>query len=378
MLRAATTLALALVLAVPALAHASTATSVTLDGRAAATLRAEGVRFIAIPPATLTGTRWQLPARPGTGTGAGLRYAGGLLLRRSGGRALALTSLRRTSGRSPLLTVMVGGRRTTLARLSTTTIPTVTLTAGAGQRLRRRLGLSRTPQGSLGRLRFVTLADPGASTPSTPATGTPSGPSGPASPEPGGNTVCAAASSTTPAGPAAPARPAGARDVVAASLTWHVRDSFIDYIASGQGTSAVDGAIAAPASGDPPLARSFSFPLRDGWFDPASGTAAVRFTGCVRFAYALHGIGIETQNPELEVAPGAARAVARFSGASAAPGRSVLADLTWAPPATAGATATWSTIPAKIPDGAATSVFAGFYYSGDPFGSFTLSVTTGG
>ena len=65
MTRRAATLALTigLVLAAPSAAQASTATTVTLDGPAAATLRAEGVRFVAIPPATLRGKDLQLPTR---------------------------------------------------------------------------------------------------------------------------------------------------------------------------------------------------------------------------------------------------------------------------------------------------------------------------
>jgi hypothetical protein len=42
---------------------------------------------------------------------------------------------------------------------------------------------------------------------------------------------------------------------------------------------------------------------------------------------------------------------------------------------TDGATRTWTQLPAKIPVGVAASVFAGFYFPGDAFGWFTLTVT---
>ncbi len=375
MTRRPAALAVVLLLVVPSLAHASTATTVTLDGPAAATLRAQGVRFVAIPPATLKGKDLQLPTR--SFAGSTMTHSGGLQLRGRPGRTLALTSVRRTAGRRPLLTVMLAGRRASLARLSSATAPTMTVNAVTAEVIRRRLGLSRAPRGRLGSLRTVAGALSGPSTPTTttPSPGSTATPTSPTTPEPGKKTVCAAAAPGSAPGPARPTRPATARDVVTGSLTWHVRDSFTDYIASGEGTSAVDGAVAAAPSGSPPLAREFSFPFRDGWVDPVSGAAAVRFTGCVRFTYAAHGIAIEAQEPEIELAPGAARAVYRFSGASAKAGRSVLGDLTWAAPATSGETRTWNQIPAKIPVGAADSVFAGFYFPGDPFGWFTLTAT---
>lgn len=56
----------------------------------------------------------------------------------------------------------------------------------------------------------------------------------------------------------------------------------------------------------------------------------------------------------------------------------MLADLALKPPALGedGRTRTWSELAATIPAGAATSAFAGFYFPGDPFGWFTVSLTT--
>jgi hypothetical protein len=165
--------------------------------------------------------------------------------------------------------------------------------------------------------------------------------------------------------------------VSAATLLWHIRDSWVDYLANGQGTAGFDGALAEPPSGTPPLVREYRLPLRDGWYDPATDSASVRFTGCVRFRYALHGIAIEAQELEAEIVPGASRVIARFSGASTTPGRSLLADLAPAAPVVTGQEATWNQAPASIPTGTATSVFAGYYLPGDAFGWFTLALTTG-
>ncbi len=54
-------------------------------------------------------------------------------------------------------------------------------------------------------------------------------------------------------------RPAGALNVVSATVTWHVRDSFIQYIASGEGTSTANGATGDPPTGDAQLVYGFHF-----------------------------------------------------------------------------------------------------------------------
>lgn len=58
---------------------------------------------------------------------------------------------------------------------------------------------------------------------------------------------CASASAATPA-PGPLTRPASALTVATGTLTWQLRESFVQYLASGQGTSGAAGATALPAS----------------------------------------------------------------------------------------------------------------------------------
>lgn len=336
-------------LGAPAAAQAAVADAFSL-GPAATSLRAQGVRLVAIPPAAITGPAWTLPVqRRSSGV---IVHSGGLLLRGRRGRTLAVTGVRTPAAGAGNVSAIVAGRRITIARVAAS--GRVTLSAAFTTVLRRRLALRSKLSAALGVLRRA----PVVSTP-TPAT-----PASPSTPGPG--------TTTTP--PATPPTDT-ARTVTAATLTWHVRDSFVDYLASGQGTSALDGAVAQPPSGSPALVREYLLPLRDGWYDPATGKAAVRFSGGVRFAYAAHGLEIEARDLEIEMAPGASRVFAQFSGAAVQnPGRGPLVNLTWAAPDTGDATANWTKLPGTIPAGADTSVFAGFYFPGDDFGWFALTL----
>jgi Htaa len=94
-----------------------------------------------------------------------------------------------------------------------------------------------------------------------------------------------------PSEPARLARPASAVAMVDAAVTWHVRDSFVQYPASGggAGTASAGATAGAPQvrpGSDTPLVYEFGFtPAATGWYDPASGQAAVSFTGTVRFLF---------------------------------------------------------------------------------------------
>ena len=161
----------------------------------------------------------------------------------------------------------------------------MTLDRGAARVLKRRLGLRRAPQGRFGRM-TVRAALQGAP-PARPLT-----PSTAGSHDPGRRREHNPPPATDPLPTLA--RPAGAVDVVSATITWHVRESFVDYINSGGGTSTENG-----ATSDPPY--DFHFPFARGWRDPASGDAALYYTGRVNFRYPSHGIDMQAEDPEIEL-----------------------------------------------------------------------------
>ena len=353
--------------AAPAQAATGT-TTLVLGGAADAGLRATGVTVAPLAPATRAGRTFTLSASARTANPARVRHRGGLRLRSRAGRTLGLAAPRVELGALPALTARVAGRRRTLAsvRLGRGDVvdraadsvriagARVVLTRGGGALLRKRLGLRGRPTG-----RIATLAVRAAPQPPAPLPGPPPGPSPSTEPIPA-------------------ARPATAVDVASAQVTWHVRESFIRYIATGEGTSVHDGAVAGEpvlAEGsDVPLTYDFGFPFGAGWFDPVSGRAAVRFGGRVHFSFSGHGIALDAAAPELELDGAGSRAIMRINGR-----REVLVDLRLGEAVAQtvdGMTRTYVQVPGRIPAGTGDSVFAGFYLAGDPFGWFTLSFAT--
>jgi hypothetical protein len=185
-------------------------------------------------------------------------------------------------------------------------------------------------------------------------------------------------------GPAPLVRPATAVDVSAASITWHVRDSFIQYINTGEGTSASGGATADPPSVQPgssaALVYAFHFPFKSGWYDPVSQTARLTYSGTVTFSYEDHGIKLTATDPEVEIASGSgSRAIFVTGNTGEVPKRGVLETLD---PSHAAAvvhnpdgTHAWTQVPCAIPADAGASVFAGYYAAGAPFGWITAEAT---
>lgn len=334
------------VLAAPVAARAATLEDAFSLGPTATALRAQGVKLVPVPPAEITGPAWTLPVQQRRGKT--VIHAGGLLLRR-GSRTLVLTSLRTPASGPGSVTALVAGRRLAIARVSANS--RVSLNAAFTRIVRRRLALPHTVSATFGVLRRSPVLT------GAPVTPEPAAPSTPTSPGTG----------TTTSTPAALERPATAKDVAAATITWHIRDSFVEYL---DGTGPLDGAVAAAPSGSPSLVREYRLPLQSGWYDPATGRADVRFTGGVRFYHVAHGLEIEARNLEVQLVPGSSLALADFSGAAVTkPGRGPLVNLTFAAPAVApDTTATWAKLPGTIPAGADTSVFAGFYFPGDDFG----------
>ena len=110
----------------------------------------------------------------------------------------------------------------------------------------------------------------------------------------------------TPDEPAVKPEPAGAKPINSATtIKWYVRDSFIDYVASGLGTTVGDGATADPPSGAKNLVYSFNFPFSSGWTVPQSGeepeNTLIKGSGTVGFQYCRNTINFTTSDPEIEI-----------------------------------------------------------------------------
>jgi len=241
---------------------------------------------------------------------------------------------------------------------------------GAARAISWRLG-ARIPHGTLGRIR-VSAATIVVAGPNSPKAG--------------------------PLGDEPPllARPPGAIDVTGASLTWHVRDSWIRYVNTEMAPEALEGASAQaaipenshpcpdrPAGTNPTLVYSYDFPFSNGWYDPASGTAALYYRGGVRFSFPGHGIDLGARNPEIEINGGASRAIFRMRGGGETPypdKRAALLSLAVAGPPSEDPPSTFG-FPSPVrgsltDDGQA--VFAGFYPPpNNGFGCIDVSFTTG-
>lgn len=189
------------------------------------------------------------------------------------------------------------------------------------------------------------------------------------------------------------ARPASAIDVTGANLTWHVRSSWINYLPNA---TAVEGAVPQPpvaetehpCPDDTPEASqvrtySFGFPFANGWYDEASGTAALYGTGGIHFSYPSRGIDLATRNPEIELNGSASRAIFRLRGGAetAYPDKraAILALATPSPllePAPGAYEYPGEAKASLTPDGE--SVFTGFYSgANNGFGCFSVSFSTG-
>lgn len=344
----------------PAAAAAQGTTALDL-GDGARSLKSQKVKLKAGAPARLKGTRLTLPVSDGViASSAVLVHAGSLRLQR-GKRKLTIKSVRLSIGSPARVSARVDNRPMTLftvtggarfinggggaVRLSGGRL---TLASGAAKAIRKRLNLRKLP-------RVFGLVGTDARV--TPSAGGSTGPE-----------------------PAGAARPATAVDITAATIDWHVRDSFVCYLASGEGATALAPAVAlAPVvpscSDNGSHVYDFRLPFRaGGWYDPVSETALVLGAGGVRFQYSGHGIDIQAYDPEIEINGGSSRAIFRFAGG----GRGVLMNLAVSAvtPSVSGTTHTYTSVPGSVPDGASGGIFAGFYPAGAPFGWMTVSFTT--
>lgn len=398
----ATTATLAAVIAtlLPAVAHgAGDTTTLKLDGPAAESLRDQRVRIVPLKPAAGGQRQVMLPVAAGLAgaTTTLLRQRGAISLQAPGGKALRLGKLTLVLGRDPRLTAKLGGTDLDLFRVlrgGHRDVDPVAgsvalsglrlkLTAAAARDIGERLGLKLRPR------RFGTLS---ASVSGLKAGGV-AADKAPAAQQQ--STACPLPSGAGPA-PEEPlpvaARPPAASDVTSATIQWQVRESFIRYIGSGEGTSASGGATADPPvllpGASAALSYGFRFPLAGGsWHDsgadpadPADDSALLRTSGAVRFLYGGHGIDLTTAEPEIEIAGARSRAIFSIADSGGAPQRQVLVNLDLSRAAairTGGDAFTYERVPGAIPSGTASSTFAGFYAPGTDFGCVTVSFATG-
>ncbi len=412
------TAALAAVIAAPATAATSGKTTLVLGGPAAKSLRAAGVQIAPARPATGGARRIVLPVQGGLAGGdtTVLAHGGGISLRR-GGRAVRLSKLRLVLGKRPRLSAKLGGNSVDVfavtageravdalagtvrldgARLRLTHAGARAISAQLIPRGRKHLhGGSHSPRDPHLPVAAVQPGRIGAL--STRASGLISGGDADdvgAEDRAKESSGCPLPSSAGPvpedplpvAGP-----PPGAAAVTGATLEWHVRESFIRYIATGEGASVSGGATADPPvllpGASAPLSYDFHFPFAEGWHssgaDPASladDSAAIRFGGAVRFLYSAHEIDLTTEQPEIEIAGPGSRAIFTVTDGKASAERQVLVNLDLSRAAAieaSGSTIAYRGVPAAVPAGTATSVFGGFYAPGAEFGCFDLSYSTG-
>jgi len=176
--------------------------------------------------------------------------------------------------------------------------------------------------------------------------------------------------------------PSGALTVLsAATVKWFVRDSFINYVATGEGTRVEDGATADPPSGPDNLSYSFNFPFASGWTVPGVGESPedslIKGSGTVGFRYCHNTINFTASDPEIELdGDEDSRLIFDVNGTDGTPFPDQRAVMVKLIPSKAAAhsetdngngttTVSYTKIPGYIP-AEATGIFAGFYSAFDP------------
>ncbi len=177
-------------------------------------------------------------------------------------------------------------------------------------------------------------------------------------------------------------QPAGSHPVVGATtIKWHVRDSWIDYVNTGAGTSVADGATADPPSGSKNLVYSFNFPFASGWTVPAAGGTSentlIKGNGTIGFRFCEHTINFTVSDPEIELeGDEVSRLIFRVNGSDGTPFPDTRAVMVKLMPGNAAqrteedngdgtTTVRFEKIPGFVP-AEATGIFAGFYQPYDP------------
>ena len=390
-------LALVLALLVAAPASAQTvdrgATTVELSRSAASALKKAGVTLTAGRPARRLGTATVLPVARGILSGTRYLEHSGTLGFKRGKRRIVFRDLRTTlTPTRASMSGVVSGRRVALLTLSkrrpavsssagTALLPATkaTLSARAATLVRRALRLKRLSR-SLGTvnvnaaLRGRTTGSAGSATPGGPTTPAPGAAPGPST---GSNPSNTKGFTEAPVLP----RPADATAVTGATFTFHVRPSWLEYLASGDGPSdgtvVSGGATESGATGPSDWNRDFGFPdAGTSW--ASGGLTALYFGGSLTFSYPLHNIEIVLSNPEIELGGANSRMIFRVGGAAitdASRGkRAVLFNLDLsAPPTVVAGRTTYANVPVTVTPEAADAVFAGMYEPNSSYGTMTVS-----
>lgn len=381
----------------PALAVEGT-TTLRLDGAGAKSLRDSGVKIAPVKPAKGRGVVISLPINAGLAgsTTTLLRHRGGISLESRAGKRLKLTKPRLLLGRRSLVSARIGREEIDLFKVlpggkrdANATAGTVRL-SGLGLKLTPEAGKALAQALDLERLRPKRFGTLSANASKLILGGVPGGGGGAAPGSPARqSSFCPLPSGPGPdAEPTPPPsiKPLGAADITSASLAWRVRESFIRYIASGEGTTAFDGATADPPELLPGASTALSYGYRfpgapGGWLNSATGQATLKFSGGLHFQFSAHGIDLKAEDPEIQLNGANSRAIfdIRENGGLTAQ-RKVLVNLDLSRAAAitqSGNSYTYDRVPAAVPGGTASSVFAGFYAPGAEFGCFSVSFTAG-
>lgn len=300
-------------LATPGSARAATPTGKPVAdislGSAGKGLRASGVKVSPIKPLLIRSGKAGFPitdvAVNGSAAGS-LVLRGGLILKR-GKKSVRLTGMLISirSGRVNV-TGRIGRKRATIFTGPVSGSPTfdsgriavavrsnkLSVTSSAARVIRKALR-SRAPKS---RFAGQLVADASVIAP----------------PFAGGETVTPeeAAKCKTPGGPIEdPSRPVTAVDLTCGFFTWHVRDSWIQYlpinapISPAVALSPIPGNqhVCPTAGASVTDAYSFSLKFTGGWWDASSGNAALFSSGGIHFRYDDHGLNIQVLDAELRI-----------------------------------------------------------------------------
>lgn len=195
---------------------------------------------------------------------------------------------------------------------------------------------------------------------------------------PGGLGAPGTGAPATPAPTPVVKPPTAAGVTTMAPLRWHVRESFINYMAAGQGTTVSGGATPGPA-GPGGMVYDYDFaPAAGSWFDPATGRGVFHYQGTILFSYKGHGIHATISNPEVHINGASSVMVADTTGSGEpAPTRRTFGTVTLAPGSTAGTAPpryAFSNMLVEVTEEVNAAVFSGFYPPDDnDFGTLALS-----
>ncbi len=409
---AATAVVASAALAAPALAAPSGNATIDLKGPTAKALSGQQVKLSAKKPAKAGAKKIVLPVRGATVTakGAKLTHGGSVTLRRKAGgrtRTVTLTAWQtQVAAKRTTISARLGGKRVNLftatapARRVTLTAgtsagvtgATVRLTPAGAKALRSKLALRTLPADRIGagKVTAKTGTDGGTTPPGGGGTTPPGG--GGTTPPGGGTTPpnvdqCRGAPTTDGVVPVARAvipQTAGARAIASVSFVWTPKESWTQYVSTGEGVFISEGASSekervAGNSASLDYRIKFTPDLARSWYDPAAQQGVLYHTGTVRYLWRGHFIDITIKNPVIELNGTRSRVILSVSGSDCSRLTERAADFTTfsAPSATvAPPVYDFGTTTQRITDGGSNAM-GGLYFADSDWGAIALSLTTG-